>query len=147
MAPWKAFSIISGVKSASFRWCSRDSMARMLFSACPVRFGMIVASPTVILPSGRKSLVNMGVLVLAFSGQKGQFVLVFSISVFSSSVFVVRNLLMYACIPGMTVVLRSVSGSVLYSKVIVSSWKFLSGLRILVCLMVFSNVIMAVRSS
>jgi hypothetical protein len=47
----------------------------------------------------------------------------------------------------MTVVLRPVSGSVLYSKVIVSSWKFLSGLRILVCLMVFSNVITAVRSS
>lgn len=119
-------------------------MARMLFSACPVRFGIIVASPMCILPWGRKSLVNIGVLVRTFSGQKGQFVLVFSISVLSSSVSVVRNLLMYACIPGMTVVLRPVSGSVLYSKVIVSSWKFLSGLRILACLVVFSNSITAV---
>ena len=41
----------------------------------------------------------------------------------------------------MTVVFLPVSGSVLYSKVIVSSWKFFSGLSIFVCLMVFSRVI------
>jgi hypothetical protein len=72
---------------------------------------------------------------------------VFSISALSSSASVARNLVMYPCISGMTVVLRPVSGSVLYSKVIVSSWKFLSGLRIFACLMLFSNVITAVYLS
>ena len=115
----------------------------MLFSAWPVRFGITVASPICILPSGRKSFVNIGVLVLMFSGQKGQLVLVFSISDLSSSVSVVRNLLMLLSILLMTVVFLPVSGSVLYSNVIVSSWKFFSGFRILVCLMVFSKVIMA----
>ena len=43
----------------------------------------------------------------------------------------------------MTVVFLPVSGSVLYSKVIVSSWKFFSGFRIFACLMVFSKVIKA----
>lgn len=143
MPPLKPSSTSSGVKFSSVRWCSFERITRMLFSAWPVRFGTTVALPICIRPSGKKSFVNMGVLVCMLSGQKGQVALVFSIKDLSSWVSVVRNLLMLLSIPLMTVVFLPVSGSVLYSKVIVSSWKFLSGFRIFACLMVFSKVITA----
>jgi len=103
----------------------------------------MVASPLMILPSGRNSFVNMGVLERTLSGQNGQLVFVLSTRTLSSLGSEERNLPMYPSMPPLTVVFLPVRGSMRYSNVIVSSSKFFNGLKILVCLMVFMNSINA----